>query len=47
VPLRRSTRERRSALPDNYIAYLQEHESSISPEWIDAEKDEFEHCNER
>ena len=27
VPLRGSTRERRSALPDDYIAYLQEHES--------------------
>ena len=43
VPLRRSTRERRSALPNDYIAYLQEHESSTSPEWIDVGKDEFEH----
>jgi len=43
VPLRRSTRERRSALPDDYIAYLQEHASSTSREWIDTEKDEFEH----
>ena len=43
VPLRRSTRERRSVLPNDYITYLQEHESSTSPEWIDVEKDEFEH----
>ena len=43
MPLRRSTRERRSALPYDYIAYLQEHESSTSPDWIDVEKDEFEH----
>ena len=26
VPLRRSTRERRSAIPDDYIVFLQEHE---------------------
>ena len=43
MPLRRSIRERRSALPDDYIAYLQEHESFTSPNWIDAGKDEFEH----
>ena len=30
-------------MPDDYIAYFQEHESSSSLEWIDAEKDEFEH----
>ena len=30
-------------MPDDYIAYLQEHENSTSPDWIDAEKDEFEH----
>ncbi|KAJ9544451.1 hypothetical protein OSB04_024158 [Centaurea solstitialis] len=27
VPLRRSTRERRSAIPDDYIGFLQEHET--------------------
>ena len=30
TPLRRSTRERRSALPDDYIVFLQEHEFDIS-----------------
>ena len=30
-------------MPADYIAYLQEHESSTSPEWIDVGKDEFEH----
>ena len=29
TPLRRSTRERRSALPDDYIVFLQEHEFEI------------------
>ena len=29
TPLRRSTRERRSALPDDYIVFLQEHEFDI------------------
>ena len=29
VPLRRSTRERRSAIPDDYIVFLQEHEVDI------------------
>ncbi|KAJ9541592.1 hypothetical protein OSB04_028098 [Centaurea solstitialis] len=29
VPLRRSTRERRSAIPDDYIVFLQEHETQI------------------
>ena len=29
VPLRRSTRERRSALSDDYIIFLQEHEENI------------------
>ncbi|KAL0382894.1 UNVERIFIED_CONTAM: Retrovirus-related Pol polyprotein from transposon TNT 1-94 [Sesamum calycinum] len=29
LPLRRSTRERRSALPDDYIVFLQEHEVDI------------------
>ncbi|KAK4404157.1 Retrovirus-related Pol polyprotein from transposon TNT 1-94 [Sesamum angolense] len=29
LPLRRSTRERRSALPDDYIVFLQEHEIDI------------------
>ncbi|KAL0434397.1 UNVERIFIED_CONTAM: hypothetical protein Slati_2774000 [Sesamum latifolium] len=29
LPLRRSTRERRSALPDDYIVFLQEHEVNI------------------
>ena len=29
MPLRRSTRERRSALPDDYIVFLQEHEFDI------------------
>ena len=43
VPLRRFTRERRSALPNDYIAYLQEHESFTSLYWIDADKDAFEH----
>ncbi|CAH9098941.1 unnamed protein product, partial [Cuscuta epithymum] len=28
VPLRRSTRERRSAIPDDYIVFLQEHEEN-------------------
>ena len=28
VPLRRSTRERRNAIPDDYIVFLQEHEES-------------------
>ena len=46
VPLRKSTRERRTALLDDYIAYLQEHESSTSLEWIDVEKDVFQHMVE-
>jgi len=29
VPLRRSDRERRSATPDDYIIFLQEHEDDI------------------
>lgn len=29
MPLRRSTRERRSAIPNDYVVYLQEHEFSI------------------
>ena len=29
MPLRRSTRERRSAVPDNYVVFLQEHEVDI------------------
>ncbi|KAA8531017.1 hypothetical protein F0562_005693 [Nyssa sinensis] len=29
TPLRRSTRERRSAVPDDYIVFLQEHEFDI------------------
>ena len=29
VPLRRSTRERRNAIPDNYIVFLQEHDFDI------------------
>ncbi|KAJ9536278.1 hypothetical protein OSB04_un000550 [Centaurea solstitialis] len=29
VPLRRSTRERRSVIPDDYIVFLQEHETQI------------------
>ena len=29
VPLKRSTRERRSAIPDDYIVFLQEHETQI------------------
>ena len=29
VPLRRSIRERRSAIPDDYVVYLQEHEFDI------------------
>ncbi|KAA8544260.1 hypothetical protein F0562_022272 [Nyssa sinensis] len=29
TPLRRSTRERRSAMPDDYIVFLQEHEFDI------------------
>ena len=29
MPLRRSTRERRSAVPDDYIVFLQEHEFDI------------------
>ena len=29
TPLRRSTRERRIALPDDYIVFLQEHEFDI------------------
>ncbi|KAJ9538265.1 hypothetical protein OSB04_030998 [Centaurea solstitialis] len=29
VPLRRSNRERRSAIPDDYIVFLQEHEAQI------------------
>ena len=28
MPLRRSTRERRNAIPDDYIVFLQEHEES-------------------
>ena len=32
VPLRRSIRERRSAIPDDYIVYLQEHEFDIGLE---------------
>ena len=32
VPLRRSTRERRSAIPDDYIVFLQEHEVDINLE---------------
>jgi len=30
VPLRRSTRERRSAISDEYLVYLQEYEDDIS-----------------
>ena len=30
TPLRRSTRERRSAIPDDYIVFLQEHEFDIN-----------------
>ena len=29
MPLRRSTRERRNAIPDDYIVFLQEHEDGI------------------
>ena len=29
MPLRRSTRERRNAIPDDYIVFLQEHEVDI------------------
>ena len=32
VPLRRSTRERRSAIPNDYIVFLQEHEADIGME---------------
>ena len=32
VPLRRSNRERRSAIPDDYMVYLQEHEFDIGLE---------------
>ena len=28
IPLRRSTRERRNAFPDDYIVFLQEHEDT-------------------
>ena len=28
IPLRRSTRERRSAIPDDYVVFLQEHEEN-------------------
>ena len=28
IPLRRSTRERRNAIPDDYIVFLQEHEEN-------------------
>ena len=28
VPLRRSTRERRSAIPDDYVVFVQEHEEN-------------------
>ena len=28
VPLRRSTRERRSVIPDDYVVFLQEHEEN-------------------
>ncbi|KAA8521509.1 hypothetical protein F0562_012181 [Nyssa sinensis] len=31
TPLRRSTRERRSAVPDDYIVFLQEHKFDIDP----------------
>ena len=31
TPLRRSTRERRSVVPDDYIVFLQEHELDIGP----------------
>ena len=30
VPLRRSTRERRNAIPDDYIVFLQEHEVDVN-----------------
>ena len=29
MPLRRSTREKRSAIPDDYIVFLQEHEADL------------------
>ena len=29
MPLRRSTRERRNAIPDDYVVFLQEHEVDI------------------
>ena len=29
MPLRRSIRERRNAIPDDYVVYLQEHEVDI------------------
>ena len=36
VPLRRSTRERRNVIPDDYVVFLQEHEEehrlNVSPE---------------
>ena len=32
MPLRKSTREKRSAIPDDYIAFLQEHEVDIGME---------------
>ncbi|KAL9273839.1 Retrovirus-related Pol polyprotein from transposon TNT 1-94-like protein, partial [Drosera capensis] len=44
VSLRRSTRERRNAILDDYIVFLQEHEameSSKSQKWIDAMNDEI------
>ena len=28
IPLRKSTRERRSAIPDDYVVFLQEHEEN-------------------
>ena len=33
IPLQRSIRERRNAIPDNYIVFLQEHEKN-NGKWI-------------
>ena len=42
ILLRGSVRERRSAFPNDYIAYLHKHKSSTSSEWINTKKDKLE-----
>ncbi|XP_037493705.1 geraniol 8-hydroxylase [Jatropha curcas] len=42
MPLRRSTRERRSAIPDDYIVFLQEQEDTV--DMIDDDPDSFYHA---